>query len=184
MVSSRQSQCNMKMPLTAFDTASGDNSVEVEPSSKVSKRDVSPSRSRKKCTLCDKPRDVLVRCQIDESGAWHFLCPGKCWKSVSGGEVDAAGHEAEHPFYRYGGMWKNKHAGVSAKKPKKKASNGAVKEWKDGMELARNDRVQYEGKTWLVRRSHTADIATNNPDSESGYRYWKEADQPGWDAYG
>ena len=28
------------------------------------------------------------------------------------------GDEA-HPGYRYGGMWKNKHAGVSAKMPKK-----------------------------------------------------------------
>lgn len=34
--------------------------------------------------------------------------------------------DAEHKFYRYGGMWKNKHEAVSAKKPKgvgkKKAS--------------------------------------------------------------
>ena len=79
----------------------------------------SPSTYRKPCTQCSTPADVLVRCQTDASGSWHFICPGKCWKQVSGGVVD--GDEA-HPYYRYGGMWKNKHAGVSAKmKGKKKA---------------------------------------------------------------
>ncbi|RKF61734.1 hypothetical protein OnM2_039006 [Erysiphe neolycopersici] len=43
----------------------------------------------KSCTICNTPRHVLVRCQIDESGKWHFVCPGKCWNSVSGGEIDA-----------------------------------------------------------------------------------------------
>jgi hypothetical protein len=52
---------------------------------------------------------------------WQFVCPGKCWTSVSGGAVDAAGHKDEFPHYRYGGMWKNKHELVSAKKPKQKA---------------------------------------------------------------
>lgn len=98
----------------------------------------SPDSYRKPCTLCHKPRDVLVRCQIDESitipssnsnndqpappplkpGAWHFVCPGSCWKRVSGGVIDgdlAEGREG----YRYGGMWKNKHAGVSAKVPRR-----------------------------------------------------------------
>lgn len=72
---------------------------------------------RKACTLCGKLRDVLVRCQIDETGQWHFVCPGTCWKRVSGGTVDGDGME-EHKLYRYGGMWKNKHEAVSAKKPK------------------------------------------------------------------
>ena len=58
----------------------------------------------KPCTLCETPRSVLVRCQIDDTGKWHFLCPGKCWHSVSGGIEDAKGHEKEHPYYRYGGM--------------------------------------------------------------------------------
>ncbi|KAK5700873.1 hypothetical protein LTR97_005390 [Elasticomyces elasticus] len=61
---------------------------------------------RKPCTLCKTPRDVLIRCQIDESG-------------VSGGVVDGDG-APEHKWYRYGGMWKNKHEAVSAKKPKAK----------------------------------------------------------------
>ena len=143
----------------------------------------SPESYRKPCSLCHKPRDVLVRCQIDESitstlsttkksatdhkdpsanasentndenndgdddddddnynndptnpsspsssttnqppslkpNAWHFVCPGSCWKRVSGGVIDgdlAEGREG----YRYGGMWKNKHAGVSAKVPRR-----------------------------------------------------------------
>ena len=58
----------------------------------------------KPCTLCSTPRQVLVRCQIDETGKWHFVCPGKCWKEVSGGVEDAKGFESDHPFYRYGGM--------------------------------------------------------------------------------
>lgn len=58
---------------------------------------------------------MLVRCQIDETRKWHFVCPGACWKSVSGGIMDG---DEDHKFYRYGGMWKNKHEAVSAKKPK------------------------------------------------------------------
>lgn len=76
----------------------------------------------KPCTVCGKLRSVLVRCQIDDSGAWHFLCPGSCWKKYSGGEEDARGSEDQFPHYRYGGMWKNKHddsSKMSAKKPKK-----------------------------------------------------------------
>ncbi|GAB7361213.1 hypothetical protein MBLNU230_g1276t1 [Neophaeotheca triangularis] len=75
---------------------------------------------RKPCTLCHTPRDVLVRCQIDATGKWHFVCTtGGCWKKVSGGVIDGDGG-AGRECYRYGGMWKNKVAGVSAKKPKKK----------------------------------------------------------------
>lgn len=81
-----------------------------------------PEAHRKLCTLCATPRDVLIRCQIDTSGKWHLVCPGKCWQSVSGGEIDG---NTEHPHYRYGGAWKNKHAGVSAKKPKKKKKQGS-----------------------------------------------------------
>lgn len=72
----------------------------------------SPSPHSKPCTICHTPRDVLIRCQIDESKKWHFVCTGKCWKDVSGGKVDG---DATHPEYRYGGMWKNKHEAVSAK---------------------------------------------------------------------
>lgn len=77
-----------------------------------------PSVHRKPCSICDTPRDVLIRCQVDESGVWNFVCPGKCWQSVSGGVIDGD-LEKGHEHYRYGGMWKNKHAGVSAKVPKR-----------------------------------------------------------------
>ncbi|KAF2828603.1 hypothetical protein CC86DRAFT_319541 [Ophiobolus disseminans] len=75
----------------------------------------------KSCTLCSTSRPVLVRCQIDESQKWHFVCPGACWKKVSGGVEDAKGLEGEFPWYRYGGMWKDRSADgpVSAKKPRK-----------------------------------------------------------------
>ncbi|KAH6647733.1 hypothetical protein BKA67DRAFT_578417 [Truncatella angustata] len=75
----------------------------------------------KPCTLCSTPRQVLVRCTIDESQKWHFVCPGACWKKVSGGVEDAKGLEERFPYYRYGGMWKDRHADgpMSAKKPRK-----------------------------------------------------------------
>lgn len=76
-----------------------------------------PETFDKLCDKCHKPKSVLVRCQYDESGSWHFVCPAKCWTDVSGGIED--GDDA-HPNYRYGGMWKNKHAGVSAKKKSKR----------------------------------------------------------------
>jgi len=84
---------------------------------------VKPAQSphSKPCSLCHRPRDVLVRCQIDETKEWHFVCVGKCWQQVSGGQADG---DNSHPLYRYGGMWKNKHEGVSAKiKGKAKKAN-------------------------------------------------------------
>jgi hypothetical protein len=69
----------------------------------------------KPCTLCQRPQSLLVRCQIDSSQTWHFVCPGKCWRSVSGGVEDARGFKEEtgdggeggggrFEWYRYGGM--------------------------------------------------------------------------------
>lgn len=89
----------------------------------------------KPCTLCQTSRPVLIRCQIDATGKWHMVCPGKCWRSVSGGVEDAKGLEGQFPHYRYGGTWKNKHPDgpISAKKPKK--VNARQKE-----ERARSDR--------------------------------------------
>jgi hypothetical protein len=58
----------------------------------------------KLCTLCSTQRDILIRCQIDETQKWHFVCPGACWKSVSGGVEDAKGFEGKYPYYKYGGM--------------------------------------------------------------------------------
>ena len=85
------------------------------------RRSVSPSAFRKNCDICKSPNDVLVRCQIDKTNVWHFVCTKRCWKQVSGGVIDGS---VDHPYYKYGGMWKNKHALVSAKKPKR-AKKGA-----------------------------------------------------------
>ncbi|TKA64779.1 hypothetical protein B0A49_05325 [Cryomyces minteri] len=106
-------------------------------SSSSSARAVSPADAkalahRKPCTLCGAPRDLLVRCQAsgrpdastDSASAWLFVCPGACWRAVSGGVVDG---DAAHPAYRYGGMWKNRWADVSARMPrrvKEKAKRG------------------------------------------------------------
>ena len=84
-------------------------------SSKSQKRSKSRSAYRKPCDLCHAPNDVLVLCGIDDTSKWYFVCTKKCWKQVSGGIIDG---DLDHPFYKYGGMWKNKHAGVSAKKPR------------------------------------------------------------------
>ena len=94
---------------------------EQAPTKSSPKRPSSPSAYNKPCSLCSHPFDVLIRCQVDASGTWEFVCRGKCWKDVSGGVVDG---DESHPHYKYGGMWKNKHAGVSAKvkgKAKRKA---------------------------------------------------------------
>lgn len=50
-----------------------------------------------------------------------MVCPGTCWRNVSGGVEDAQGLDGQFPHYRYGGTWKNKHPDgpISAKKPKK-----------------------------------------------------------------
>lgn len=73
--------------------------------------------------------------------------------------------------YVYGGMWKNKHAGVSAKKPKKK-DHTPLKDWsKARSEYITNDRVKHEGRLWICRRSH---ITTDQYSPGIGYRYWKE----------
>jgi hypothetical protein len=61
---------------------------------------------QKSCDLCGRGSDLLVRCQTDVSQAWRMVC-GKCWKKVSGGQVDG---DASHPHYRYGGLWKNRKA--------------------------------------------------------------------------
>jgi hypothetical protein len=61
----------------------------------------------KPCTLCSTPRSILVRCQIDDTQKWNFVCPGACWKTVSGGVEDARGLEDMYPHYRYGGMVSN-----------------------------------------------------------------------------
>ncbi|TKA45002.1 hypothetical protein B0A54_03294 [Friedmanniomyces endolithicus] len=106
-----------------------------------------PVNHSKPCTLCHTPRDVLIRCQIDSTCVWHFVCPGSCWKSVSGGVVDGDGDEA-HKWYRYGGMWKNKHEAVSAKMRKPKArrkAGGKVGEGSEGLAVKGGEDSEVSG---------------------------------------
>ncbi|KAL3421362.1 hypothetical protein PVAG01_07807 [Phlyctema vagabunda] len=89
------------------------------------KEEPKPNLHSKPCMLCQTPRDVLIRCQIDNTAKWYLICTGKCWQSVSGGKVEGS---LDHPHYKYGGMWKNKHEVASAKikgKAKEKNSRGA-----------------------------------------------------------
>ena len=132
------------------------------------KRSKSPSAYRKPCDLCQIPNNVLVRCRIDGTSIWYFVCTKGCWKRVSGGTVDGS---VDHPFYRYGGMWKNKHAGVSAKKPKTKQGI-ASRSWQNCVNYVFNDKVTYKDKVWICRRSHTSSEAEV---PGKGYGFWNEA---------
>mmetsp|Transcript_2545 Transcript_2545/g.4353 ORF Transcript_2545/g.4353 Transcript_2545/m.4353 type:complete len:295 (-) Transcript_2545:13-897(-) len=71
---------------------------------------------RKPCDLCANRVDLLIRCTTDESRQYKMVC-GKCWKDVSGGVTDG---DADHPFYNYGGLWKNRAAGL-----KKRVGDGS-----------------------------------------------------------
>lgn len=61
---------------------------------------------QKPCDKCSKNVHLLIRCQVDETKQWRMVC-GKCWHDVSGGQVDG---DSFHPFYKYGGLWKNRAA--------------------------------------------------------------------------
>lgn len=63
-----------------------------------------PTSGSKACDECSKLVNELIRCQTDASKKWRMVC-GKCWTKVSGGVVDG---DANHPHYRYGGLWKNR----------------------------------------------------------------------------
>jgi hypothetical protein len=65
-----------------------------------------PSAGQKPCDMCGKSVNMLIRCTYDASGEWKMVC-GKCWNDASGGVVDG---DAQHPHYRYGGLWKNRRA--------------------------------------------------------------------------
>ena len=143
---------------------------------KSSKEDITALAHRKPCDLCQTPSDVLVRCRTDETQVWHFVCTGKCWKRVSGGVQDGP----DKPYYQYGGMWKNKHAGVSAKKPKKQKKKGSIRTlrpWSpEELWYVVNDKVLLDGVVWVCRRSHHSGDSCK---PGLGYTYWKE-DQDGF----
>lgn len=66
-----------------------------------------PDAGRKACDLCSKRVNLLIRCMHEEGQTdWSMVC-GKCWNIVSGGVPDG---DANHPHYRYGGLWKNRRA--------------------------------------------------------------------------
>ena len=140
---------------------------ELSVNQKRSKRSNSPSSHRKTCDLCHNPKDVLVRCRIDETQKWHFVCTSKCWQEVSGGEIDGP----SKPYYRYGGMWKNQYAGVSAKKPKQKRFS-TPKAWSSSRtKYSKNDKVKHIEKVWVCGRSH---MSSETTEPGLGCTFWKE----------
>lgn len=62
------------------------------------------SIGQRPCYICKNSVDFLIRCRVDASQDWKMVC-NKCWPCVSGGVTDG---DANHPYYRYGGVWKNK----------------------------------------------------------------------------
>jgi hypothetical protein len=66
-----------------------------------------PMAGRKSCDTCGKSVNLLIRCLHQEGQTdWSMVC-GACWHKVSGGVPDG---DANHPHYRYGGLWKNRRA--------------------------------------------------------------------------
>jgi len=64
-----------------------------------------PNAGQKPCDMCGKPVNLLIRCMYEEGQVeWKMVC-GSCWNKASGGVVDG---DADHPHYRYGGLWKNR----------------------------------------------------------------------------
>jgi len=76
---------------------------------------------RKACDVCSTDVDMLIRCTIDATQTYRMVC-GKCWTSVSGGITD--GNSSTHPYYTYGGVWKNRNA--SPADQKKRIGNGST----------------------------------------------------------
>ena len=64
----------------------------------------------KACDSCDESVHLLLRCQVDSTKTWKMVC-GRCWKVASGGVPDG---DADHPHYKYGGLWKNRRAASDA----------------------------------------------------------------------
>lgn len=64
-----------------------------------------PAVGRKQCDLCARSVDLLIRCRVDSTRKWKMTC-GRCWFKASGGVPDG---DADHPYYCYGGLWRNRH---------------------------------------------------------------------------
>lgn len=98
--------------------ASRKEQIKLQKADKRARREghIPDDYGQKPCTLCKQQKDLLIRCQIDKTETWHMVC-GKCWKTVSGGVVDG---DAQHPEYRYGGLWKNLHKADKVPEPSHK----------------------------------------------------------------
>jgi len=100
-------------PLTpAEERRARKNALKKAKQAKQAKQAGSPeaiAAKMKPCDTCTKRANILIRCTCDASQKWRMLC-GKCWKEASGGVPDG---NADHPHYRYGGLWKNRAADVS-----------------------------------------------------------------------
>jgi hypothetical protein len=79
-----------------------------------------PDVGRKSCQICSTPVDMLIRCTIDETQQYKMIC-GSCWPSISGGIPD--GNSKTHPYYNYGGLWKNRNAASNSKRIGNGSSN-------------------------------------------------------------
>jgi hypothetical protein len=103
----------------------------------------------KPCDLCSSSSNLLVRCRTDETKQWRMAC-GKCWKTASGGVPDG---DAEHPHYRYGGLWKNRKAGVrQGWKAGGKSENGRGDTEKDEASAERETRFSEEDLSVLTAK--------------------------------
>eukprot|EP01024_Parvocaulis_polyphysoides_P044272 TRINITY_DN40761_c0_g2_i1.p2 TRINITY_DN40761_c0_g2~~TRINITY_DN40761_c0_g2_i1.p2 ORF type:complete len:162 (-),score=23.48 TRINITY_DN40761_c0_g2_i1:177-662(-) len=94
-----------------------------------------PRIGQKDCDLCHKGRDLLIRCQIDETQKWHMVC-GRCWRKVSGGVVDG---DSAHPHYRYGGLWKNLHKQDKGGQSTAVQTNSILQQIQDDSEQIQNE---------------------------------------------
>ena len=104
--------------------------------------DTAVNDGSKPCDLCSKHVDFLIRCRVDSTKQWKMAC-GRCWKRASGGVPDG---DAEHPHYRYGGLWKNSRANSDA---------GVKSGWKKG-----GKRLDRKGK----ENANKSDDETNDND--------------------
>eukprot|EP00751_Fragilariopsis_kerguelensis_P045758 CAMPEP_0170994960 /NCGR_PEP_ID=MMETSP0736-20130129/11285_1 /TAXON_ID=186038 /ORGANISM="Fragilariopsis kerguelensis, Strain L26-C5" /LENGTH=236 /DNA_ID=CAMNT_0011420979 /DNA_START=491 /DNA_END=1201 /DNA_ORIENTATION=+ len=110
----------------------------------------SPEVGRKACDVCTTEVDMLIRCTIDATQSYKMVC-GKCWTSVSGGITD--GNSITHPYYTYGGVWKNRNA--SPVDQKKRIGNGST---------SSNKNNNKKGTTTTTNRNASTTITDDDDD--------------------
>ncbi|KAE8449533.1 hypothetical protein EG329_008142 [Mollisiaceae sp. DMI_Dod_QoI] len=162
--------------------ATSSNPVTTDSGASESSQKQESSPHSKPCSICHRPRNVLVRCQIDESRKWNFVCTAKCWQEVSGGKEDG---DKDHPLYRYGGMWKNKHEYVSAK-IKGKAKNDNKDYWNGTpgphrgpawkSKRTKSKKDQGKGKVAIGKDDGGSDVEVSELSDEDGYGHERKDD--------